>query len=69
MSEWASCSEELSRKALDVAQRAVVANTIEKTMTNNELLLVVNTLTDTISGLVTPDVLDTIYSIRKVFEL
>ena len=69
MSEWPELGEELSRKALDVAQRAVVANTIEKTMTNNELLLVINTITDTISGLVTPDVLDTIYSIRKVFEL
>ena len=69
MSEWASCSEELSRKALDVAQRAVVSNVIDKTMSNNELLLVINTLTDVISGLVTPNVLDTIYSIRKVMEL
>ena len=69
MSDWPEIGAELSRKALDVAQRAVHSNTVEKTMTNNELLLVINTITDTISGLVTPDVLDTIYSIRKVLEL
>jgi hypothetical protein len=69
MAEWAELSEELARKALDVMHRAAHATLVDETMTPHELRIVIDTLTDTISGLVDRDVLDTIYSVRKELEL
>ncbi len=66
---WLEHSEELSRKALDVFERAVHQTLVEATMTRAELRIVVDTLSDTISGLVPRDVLDAIYGSRKELEL
>jgi hypothetical protein len=66
--DWPSHSEELSRKALDVFMRAVYKHQ-EFKMTGSELRIVIDTLVDTISGLVPRDVLDTIYSARKELGL
>jgi len=67
--EWATCSDELSRKALDVFGNAVYDHLVEGALTKKEMRLVVDTLTDCISGLVPKDVLDTIYGARKELEL
>jgi hypothetical protein len=69
MSDWAEHSDELSRKSLDVFERAAHRYLVEKNMTDCEFRVVIDTLTDTISGLVPFDVLDTIYGARKELNL
>jgi hypothetical protein len=69
MSEWPDLSQELARKSLDVFERALHRHLVEHDMTSGELRIVVDTLTETISGLVAHDVLDTIYSARKELNL
>lgn len=69
MSEWPDLSEELARKSLDVFERALHKHLVDHELSSNELRIVVDTLTDTISGLVTGDVLDTIYGARKELHL
>jgi hypothetical protein len=66
---WPDFSDELSRKALDTFERAVHRRLVVGDMTADELRIVVDTLTDTISGLVPKDVTDTIYGARKELGL
>jgi hypothetical protein len=68
-SDWPAHSEELSRKALTVLEGAIHNHLVEGTLTERELRLVVDTLVDTVQGLVPHDVTDTIYAVRKDLEL
>lgn len=67
--EWPSHSEELSRKALTVLEKGIHDHLVEGTLTERELRLVVDTLVDTVQGLVPHEVTDTIYRVRKELEL
>lgn len=69
MSEWPDLSEELARKALTVFESATYDHLVRGDLSKHDLRLVVDTLTDTISGLVTKDVLDTIYGARQELDL
>jgi hypothetical protein len=60
---------ELARKALDVLHRRVHEHLIDATISARELRLIVDTLTDTISGLIPWDVIDIIYKTRKELDL
>lgn len=67
--DWPSHSEELSRKALTTLEKGIYDHLVEGTLTERELRLVVDTLVDTVQGLVPNDVTDTIYRVRKEMEL
>lgn len=68
MREWPDFADELSRKALDVFERALHRH-LAGELSPLELRIIVDTLTDTISGLVPKDVLDVIYGARKELRL
>jgi hypothetical protein len=64
---WPELQEELSRKALETLQGAM-HRFDEGELDKAGLILVVNTIVDTIQGLVPWDVTDTIYAVRKELE-
>lgn len=63
--DWPELSEELARKSLDVFERAAHHYLVEGDLSGHDLRIVIDTLTDTISGLVDHEVLNTIYDARK----
>lgn len=69
MSEWPDLSDELSRKALTVFESATYDHLVKGGLSKHDLRIVIDTLTDTISGLVSKDVLDTIYGARQELDL
>lgn len=62
---WPELGEELARKALETLQEALHKHLVEGTMSERELRIVVDTITDTTMGLIAKDVTDTIYAVRK----
>jgi hypothetical protein len=66
-SEWATHSEELSRKALNTLEQAL-HDFSEGDLTAQQVILIVNTLDSTIRGLVPNEVVETIYQVRKALE-
>jgi hypothetical protein len=64
---WPELQEELARKALETLQQAL-HQVDEGELSEDQLLIVVNTLVETIQGLVPWDVTDTIYAVRKAIE-
>lgn len=64
MTDWPEHSEELARKSLETLHRAMYERT-EGNIGDGELWIVINTLCDTIQGLVPQEVFDTIYGVRK----
>lgn len=64
MSEWPEHSAELARKALETLDRAMYER-CEGQIADAELLVVAQTLTSTVQGLVSQEVFDTIYEVEK----
>jgi len=64
---WADIQKELGRKSLEVLHQAVHDHE-EGTLTDRELVLIINTLFDTISGLAPQEITDVVYSVRKELE-
>jgi hypothetical protein len=64
MSDWPEHSEELARKSLETLERAIYERT-EGQISDEELLIVAQTLTATVQGLVPQNVFDTIYAFEK----
>jgi len=52
MTEWATISDELSRKSLSVLETYVHKYVVDKTVTAKELIMICDCLYDTVSGLV-----------------
>lgn len=69
MSEWPELQEELARKALEVLGQRVHQHFIEATLSKRELRLVVDSIYDTISGLVPWEVANLVYDVRKDLKL
>lgn len=69
MSEWPEMQEELARKALEVLDQRVHQHLVEATLSERELRLVVDSIYDTISGLVPWDVANLVYGVRKDLDL
>jgi hypothetical protein len=65
MSEWASHSDELSRKVLTVLESRVHECVVDGKYDETTLRLIVDSLYDTVSGLVPWDCLDVINTISK----
>lgn len=68
-SKWPELQEELSRKALEVLNKRVHEHLVEAKLSERELRLVVDSVYDTISGLVPWDVAEIVYAVRKDLEL
>jgi hypothetical protein len=64
---WPELGEELARKSLDTLIAAVCKHT-DGELNDRELMIVVNTITDTTMGLIPMDVTETIYAVRKGLE-
>ncbi|SER27930.1 hypothetical protein SAMN05216548_11477 [Faunimonas pinastri] len=64
MPSWEDIQGELSRKVVEALAERVHQHEQGK-ITDRELYLVVNSLFDTVSGLVPWDLTDTIYNVRK----
>lgn len=64
---WPELGEELGRKALDVMETTLVRYQ-DGELSREEVILVVNTIFDTISGLAKWEITDGIYQIRKELE-
>ena len=66
-STWPSHSNELARKALDTLHAAIFDYS-EGVIGDRELRIIVDTLVDTVMGLVPMEVIETIYAVRKDLE-
>lgn len=67
--EWPELQEELARKALEVLDQRVHQHLVEAKLSERELRLVVDSLYDTISGLVPWEVANLLYSVRTDLDL
>ena len=67
--EWPELQEELARKALEVLDQRVHQHLVEAKLTERELRLVVDSVYDTISGLVPWEVSNLVYAVRKDLNL
>ena len=68
MTEWASCSEELARKVLGVIETRVYECQVEKLYDEATLKTILNSLNDTVSGLVPWEIADLIAKAIKEID-
>jgi hypothetical protein len=61
---WPSLGEELARKALETLHEAAHKNSTGE-LSDQELVLVVNTITDLTMGLIPKEISNLIYQVRK----